>query len=226
MTFSNPILAGEELVRTGMRSPDYIPLTQGWRLGRDGTADLANVIVRGEVIVTNANGTIHIHNTIDGPIIELIDQNGISWTINAEGSGSTHHLFISKTVGPFPEIDMNYDQVTGATDITLNADTIHDAGPWTAPALLNGWANFGGGFQTMRWRRRGRMVDIQGAVAGGTVGATIFALPAGNRPPAAVPVPVAASPSPANGQVNASGSVLPPPAGNTFVAFCASIAID
>jgi hypothetical protein len=55
---------------------------------------------------------------------------------------------------------------------------------WITPTLLNGWANFGGGYQAARYRRLvSGQVEIQGLVAGGTgPPQTIFTLPVGYRP--------------------------------------------
>lgn len=56
---------------------------------------------------------------------------------------------------------------------------------WTAPTLLNSWVNFGSPYDTAAY-----MIDtlgfvhLKGMVKSGTVGAPIFALPAGYRPAA------------------------------------------
>lgn len=58
---------------------------------------------------------------------------------------------------------------------------------WVSPTLLNSWANFGSGFQTARYRRLAGRVEIQGLVTGGTGPAsTVFTLPVGYRPAAAL----------------------------------------
>lgn len=55
-------------------------------------------------------------------------------------------------------------------------------GATSQPAFANSWANYGGGFSTAAFRRRGGVVRLKGLVASGTVGQTIFTLPAGYRP--------------------------------------------
>lgn len=50
----------------------------------------------------------------------------------------------------------------------------------------NGWGNYGGGWQTARYRRLGDFVEIQGLVNSGTLNTSIFVLPTGFRPPAHV----------------------------------------
>lgn len=54
MGFSNPITGGEDLIRSGIRSPNYVAGATGWRIAQDGSAEFNNVTVRG----TLAAGTI------------------------------------------------------------------------------------------------------------------------------------------------------------------------
>lgn len=51
MAFRNSILAGEELVRSGIRSENYVAGVSGWRIGRDGSAEFLDATVRGSLIV-------------------------------------------------------------------------------------------------------------------------------------------------------------------------------
>lgn len=53
---------------------------------------------------------------------------------------------------------------------------------WTAPTLVNSWANYGGGNANAGYRRVGDWVVVRGVVKDGTVPATIFTLPIGYRP--------------------------------------------
>jgi hypothetical protein len=46
VAFTNPILAGEELNRTGIRSENYIPGVSGWRIANDGAAEFDNIGLR------------------------------------------------------------------------------------------------------------------------------------------------------------------------------------
>ncbi len=54
MAFNNPIVAGTALVRTAIKSPNYVPGSTGWTINRDGTAEFASVILRGELIAGGA----------------------------------------------------------------------------------------------------------------------------------------------------------------------------
>lgn len=76
MPFNNPILAGEELIRSAIRSEDFVTEVSGWRISRDGTAEFntlsirdtitaSNVILGGESVRTSleqkSNGLISYH---------------------------------------------------------------------------------------------------------------------------------------------------------------------
>lgn len=70
MTFRNTILAGEELVRTGMRSPNYVAGLIGWRIARDGSVEFNNGTFRGTITASaidigGADAT-SFHVDIDG----------------------------------------------------------------------------------------------------------------------------------------------------------------
>lgn len=49
MTFTDPIIAGEELTRQALKSDNYIPGLSGWRIAREGAAEFDNLGVRGEL---------------------------------------------------------------------------------------------------------------------------------------------------------------------------------
>lgn len=60
MPFSNPIVAGEELIRAAIRSENYSDGTDGnpgtgWKISRNGDADFNNVNVRGDTEGDNAS---------------------------------------------------------------------------------------------------------------------------------------------------------------------------
>lgn len=47
MTFENPILAGEKLIRKSAQSANYEPDVSGWKIARDGSAEFNDILVRG-----------------------------------------------------------------------------------------------------------------------------------------------------------------------------------
>lgn len=59
--------------------------------------------------------------------------------------------------------------------------------PWTAPTLTNAWINFNSGVDSNAgYRLVGDRVELRGLVSSGTIGFSIFTLPAGFRPPKTV----------------------------------------
>lgn len=46
MAFTDPILAGEELVREAIRSDNYVPGVSGWRIASNGAAEFENIGIR------------------------------------------------------------------------------------------------------------------------------------------------------------------------------------
>jgi hypothetical protein len=74
MSFGDPVVAGTTLIRAAIRSPDYIPGVSGWTINRDGTAEFNDVTVRGELIVTDPDGSyvrIFDENPGSGALIQL-----------------------------------------------------------------------------------------------------------------------------------------------------------
>lgn len=61
------------------------------------------------------------------------------------------------------------------------ATALADSG-WTTATLGNSWAAFGGAFATPAYRKFCGTVYLQGLMASGTTGTTVFTLPAGYRP--------------------------------------------
>lgn len=47
MEFGNPIIGEEELIRSAIRSQNYLPGVSGWRIAQDGSAEFSNVTIRG-----------------------------------------------------------------------------------------------------------------------------------------------------------------------------------
>jgi len=45
MAFSNPVVSGEQLNVTGIRSDDYVENVDGWRIGKDGSAQFTNLVI-------------------------------------------------------------------------------------------------------------------------------------------------------------------------------------
>ena len=100
-------------------------------------------------------------------------------------NGKTGYVILTKEDIQLGNVDNTSDDdkpVSAATQAAL--DAMQAAPTWTAPTLVNGWANFGGGFNSAGYYKRGGRVYLRGMIAGGTVGMEAFVLPTGFRPPA------------------------------------------
>ena len=76
-------------------------------------------------------------------------------------------------------------QITTAGDVTLTGTTAITQEAWTVPTLLNSWVDFGGVYQTIRYRKDASgVVWLQGMIKDGTKagGTQVMSLPAGYRP--------------------------------------------
>lgn len=76
MTFNDPVVAGDELIREAIRSADYSPGTSGWRIAADGDAEFNDVTVRGSVHVTDpaTQTSVDIYTDVvsgDGAVAEF-----------------------------------------------------------------------------------------------------------------------------------------------------------
>jgi hypothetical protein len=58
--------------------------------------------------------------------------------------------------------------------------------PWVDVTFQNSWVNYGGAFQPCEYRKVGDTVEVRGLCKSGTMGASMFTLPTGFRPPATV----------------------------------------
>lgn len=57
MPFTNPIIAGgETLIRSGIKSPNYVATVAGWRIAEDGSVDFTNATIRGAMQSANYVG--------------------------------------------------------------------------------------------------------------------------------------------------------------------------
>jgi len=84
--FANAIIGGAStLIRLAIQSANYVAGTQGWRIGKDGTAELNSATIRGTV--SAGGGSIILDSTglhITGPseIFNLVQNSGFTATRN------------------------------------------------------------------------------------------------------------------------------------------------
>lgn len=100
-----------------------------------------------------------------------------------------------------------------------------DPTAWTAPALLNGWADLGGIWQVVQYRRVGDVVEIRGVIAGGTIGLAAFVLPVGFRPPAALVFATDSNLAFGQFSIAANGTVTPNVGAAAYVGIQASFSV-
>lgn len=97
------------------------------------------------------------------------------------------------------------DQVNAnAADIVAAKPTL-----WTPVTFMNGFSNYGSGFQTVQYRKIGDIVYVRGLMAGGALSTICFQLPVGFRPPAHMQFPSSSSGAIATLQINNDGATFP-----------------
>lgn len=67
MGFSNPLVAGIQLIRSAIRSANYVAGVSGWTINRDGTAEFSAATVRG-ILIANTFRTTDL-TTVDRIVI-------------------------------------------------------------------------------------------------------------------------------------------------------------
>lgn len=96
MAFTNSILAGDVLVREGIRSPNYAEGVSGWEVSRDGSAEFNDIIFRGDLYAGDPDGERYIHV---GPSNDTGDQE-----VHVQSTGGTVRI---ASVAGSPLIDIN-----------------------------------------------------------------------------------------------------------------------
>lgn len=103
-----------------------------------------------------------------------------------------------------------------AAALALKADKALEA--WISPSLLNGWENYGSGYQDAGFLKDNfGIVRLKGLVKNGSINSVIFTLPAGYRPEASMVLLVNANGGPCYMEIHSSGSVYFTNASTAFV---------
>jgi hypothetical protein len=99
MTFRDPILGGNELVRTAMQSDGYAAGVSGWRIGRDGSAEFNSGVFRGSLSAGSDPGQhFVVSNPATGDALDVYDSaNHLIFAITNQG------LAASYTTGSSPQ---------------------------------------------------------------------------------------------------------------------------
>jgi len=87
MTFSNPIVAGQNLVIPGIQSPNYTAGVSGWRIARDGTVEFNSGVFRGSIQIGTSPGQHAIlANPATGDPIDVYNaSNQLDFSVDANG---------------------------------------------------------------------------------------------------------------------------------------------
>jgi hypothetical protein len=78
--FQNPIVGGTALVRPAINSPNYVAGVSGWAIKRDGSAEFASAVLRGEVDIGPASPNPRIIITSTIPATLAAASADFSWT--------------------------------------------------------------------------------------------------------------------------------------------------
>lgn len=137
MPFKNPIVAGLELIRNAIRSPNYEASTSGWSINKDGTAEFLDVLIRGDflagilagahVAIDGDTGVITIEGTT-GDVIE-IDPTEINPVIKFYSNDGTNFAFINQpaTSNVHASLGLNSGQYLPADTIARTIRTWLDS---------------------------------------------------------------------------------------------------
>lgn len=171
MAFSNPIIGGNgNLVREQIKSPDYVAGVSGWIIRKDGTAEFNDIIVRGELYVTDPDGSYiraydenpgsgvviefglptdvgltrtpgYIHNDLDPePGLEIV-----SPTVN--GTPTARIGLIADTTDDISVIELSATnlQFISENNVTITTDTLHvEATTGDGDVVIDGNVNIAG----------------------------------------------------------------------------------
>lgn len=72
MPFTDPVVAGTELIREAIRSSNYVPGATGWRIGADGSAEFTGVTVN----VSGTSSGLQVVRSSDGLLVGSFDEEG------------------------------------------------------------------------------------------------------------------------------------------------------
>jgi hypothetical protein len=188
MSFTNAIVAGEILIRSAIRSDNYVPFNTGWRIARDGGAEFASIelgylgtieIIDGVgnryLMVPSSNSAMFTIRQFDNSVAGIIWYNN---ELYLRGN-NTNGLIRSITVdGDIPALIPTDDYLNGAPE------TWHSIA--STLGYSNGWAdNSGTTYEKGRYRMMpDGTVMLSGTLVGGTIanGTLMFTLPVRYRP--------------------------------------------
>lgn len=231
VAFSNPVVAGEELIRTAIRSANYVAGVSGWRIDREGSADFNDVTLRGGLVNTGADVETRIQG--DGIVIEDVSDPTL------QANFGTSEIVYTSVAGNEVRLTANGNDFIGFRgDSSKRGAYYNRATGFLAtgsydPIVLEGWVNF---TFAAGWGAPGqpcsyklfpdglvRLRGIANHTAAGVPGAgtLVTTLPVGYRPVQYTLIPNAYDASATKGrvEVNTDGTVRVFDAPNDFPCF-------
>jgi hypothetical protein len=205
VAFSDPIVAGTELIRDAIHSAGYVAGVSGWTINKDGTAEFSNLTARGSMEVTGApQKRIKVYVKGGIPVIEFRDDDGDIYEIAGYGTANALAFHAGEEATFITEMALDKDGTwrVNSADSTSPTNGIffeHGSGylksrigvaaeTWHAVSYLNGWTDWGAPHSSVAYRLMpDGTVMLRGVAKGGTQtdGTAVFsALPAGYRPTA------------------------------------------
>lgn len=104
LDWDDPIAAGDgSLVYPALKSPNYVTGVSGWRIDRDGDAEFNDATFRGDVIVTDPDGSKVQILSGDGGTIRFTPENNVGQVVTDTGlifSGAATDSFFMTTNTP------------------------------------------------------------------------------------------------------------------------------
>jgi len=139
--FTNPIVAGNTLVRTAIQSPNFVAGSAGWSINRDGSAEFNNVTVRGSFEAGGGNVTVNSGGVeVIGPLQKMnVDDNigfivqettGPAFTnmaivdVNTQPSNFGGYVALGPPVSTqYPTVQMKEGQIAASRSMSGNVAT-------------------------------------------------------------------------------------------------------
>lgn len=127
ITGEDPIAAGDgSLIFPAIKSPNYVAGVSGWKISRDGDIEMNDGTFRGELLVTDVDGTyvkIFDEDPGDGAVIEMTNSRLRSGT--SPNTGFQGLLIQGPDVGTLrPGVEFVQNNF-GASDAWMFADNVH-----------------------------------------------------------------------------------------------------
>jgi hypothetical protein len=113
MPFQNPIVAGETLVRTGIKSEGFVTGLTGWRVDRTGTAEFYNLTARGSIAANSiqvpsnlaavpGNRVFSVSSTLPAELVAAGYTSAIVWFSNDWNVAATTPKIKYLFLGTYP----------------------------------------------------------------------------------------------------------------------------